>query len=340
MARGKPNPNAGSKQRANQRTSQRTKQPDKPRTTQTNRGNRGRQRTLAAASETNPVQATVSVKLQKHLADLGVASRREIERWIEAGRISVDGKTATLGARVTGAERILVDDKPTGREPRVGETLQPRVLLLNKAEGVICTHKDPEGRRTVFGDLPRLRTGRWVGVGRLDVATTGLLLVTNDGALAHRMMHPSTGLDREYAVRTDGILSDAQIAAMRRGVISDGEKLKFSDIRYFDGSGENHWYHVTLLEGRNHEVRRLFASQDMQVRRLKRVRYGPVLLPSWLRRGKRFELGRQDLKGLYRTLDMPLRLRVGHPVRRGMDRRYAERSVLIPYPVLPQRAPS
>ena len=279
-------------------------------------------------------QAPATVKLQKHLADLGVASRRELERWISAGRISVDGQLATLGLRVTGSERILVDGKPTGREPRAGESLQPRVLLLNKAEGVICTHKDPEGRRTVFADLPRLRTGRWVGVGRLDVATTGLLLVTNDGALAHRMMHPSTGLDREYAVRTNGVLSDAQIAALRRGVVSDGEKLKFSDIRYFDGTGENHWYHVTLLEGRNHEVRRLFASQDMTVRRLKRVRYGPVLLPSWLRRGQRFELKREDLKGLYHTLGLPLHIRVGHPVRRGVDKRYADRSVLLPYPQL------
>jgi len=294
--------------------------------------NRSNRRAPQAANAGGPA---ASVKLQKHLADLGVASRRELERWISAGRISVDGHLATLGLRVTGTERILVDGKPTGREPRAGETLQPRVLLLNKSEGVICTHKDPEGRRTVFADLPRLRTGRWVGIGRLDVATTGLLLVTNDGALAHRMMHPSTGLDREYAVRTDGVLTDAQINAMRRGVVSDGEKLKFSDIRYFDGAGQNHWYHVTLLEGKNHEVRRLFASQEMTVRRLKRVRYGPVLLPSWLRRGQRFELKREDLKGLYRTLGMPLRLRVGHPVRRGVDKRYAQRSVLIPYPQLP-----
>ena len=229
--------------------------------------------------------------------------------------------------RAAPGAKIELDGKPV----RLGPTAQPRALVMNKPEGMICTRRDPEGRRTIFSDLPRLRSGRWIGVGRLDAATTGLLLFTNDGELAHRLMHPSTGLDREYAVRVDGELSDDQLAALKAGITSDGETLRFSDIRYFNGSGRNHWYHVTLLEGRNHEVRRLFASQDVSVGRLKRVRFGPVVLPSWLRRGQRFELNGDDLRSLYRTVGLAMP-NMAKP--RGRSER-AERSVLIPYPELP-----
>lgn len=275
-----------------------------------------------------------SVKLQKFLADAGFGSRRELERWIAAGRVEVNGSKATIGDRVFGNERIAVDGKPLGGRGRK-ENAHPRVLLINKAEGVICTRRDPEGRKTVFADLPNLRSGRWISVGRLDVATTGLLLLCNDGELAHRMMHPSTGLDREYAVRTDVVLEDDQLAALKAGVESDGEVLRFADIRYFDGRGANHWYHVVLLEGRNHEVRRLFASVGAEVGRLKRVRYGPVVLPSWLRRGQRFELNNRDISSLYATLGMEVSLPPEKPARRGDRRNLADRSVLIAYPELP-----
>ena len=285
-------------------------------------------------SEDAPAPLAASVKLQKFLADEGLGSRRELERWISAGRIEVNGAKATLGDRVLGNERIVVDGKPLVGRARSNAS-HPRVLLLNKPEGVICTRRDPEGRKTVFADLPRLRAGRWISIGRLDVATTGLLLMCNDGELAHRMMHPSTGLDREYAVRTDVVLEDEQLAVLKAGVESEGEILRFADIRYFDGRGANHWYHVVLLEGRNHEVRRLFASVGAEVRRLKRVRYGPVLLPSWLRRGQRFELNNQDIGQRYSTLGLSVSLPPEKPSRRGDRRGLAERSVLIAYPELP-----
>jgi len=287
---------------------------------------------VSPAEPARPLAA--SVKLQKFLADAGLGSRRELERWISAGRVDVNGTKATIGDRVFGNERIAVDGKPlAGRSRR--ENSRPRVLLLNKAEGVICTRRDPEGRKTVFADLPNLRSGRWISIGRLDVATTGLLLLCNDGELAHRMMHPSTGLDREYAVRTDVVLEDEQLAALKAGVESDGEVLRFADIRYFDGRGANHWYHVVLLEGRNHEVRRLFASVGAEVGRLKRVRYGPVVLPSWLRRGQRFELNNRDISSLYATLGIEVSLPEEKPNRRGDRRGLADRSVLIAYPELP-----
>ncbi len=282
-----------------------------------------------------PLHASkASVKLHKFLADRGLGSRRELERWIAAGRILVDDKVAPLGTRVFGSERIVVDGKLLSSGATKARPPIPRVLILNKAAGLICTHKDPERRRTVFADLPHLKVGRWIGVGRLDAATTGLLLVTNDGELAHRMMHPSTGLDREYAVRTDSELADEALEALRAGVTSEGQRLRFSDIRYFNGSEHNHWYHAVLLEGRNHEVRRLFASQGVEVLRLKRVRYGPVALPSWLRRGQRFELNNADLKQLYKIMGLRLSLPNKRPQRRGGDRHHADRSVLLPYPEL------
>lgn len=277
---------------------------------------------------------SASVKLHKLLADAGLGSRRELERWIAAGRVEVNGARAKLGDRVDGSERIAVDGKLLGARARSTGS-HPRVLMINKAEGVICTRRDPEGRKTVFADLPTLRGGRWISIGRLDVATTGLLLLCNDGELAHRMMHPSTGLDREYAVRIDTVLEDEQLARLKAGVESDGEVLRFADIRYFDGRGANHWYHVVLLEGRNHEVRRLFASVGAEVRRLKRVRYGPVLLPSWLRRGQRFELNNADVRALYETLGMEVALPAEKSVRRGDRRGLADRSVMIAYPPLP-----
>jgi 23S rRNA pseudouridine2605 synthase len=265
-------------------------------------------------------------KLQKVLADLGYGSRRELEQWIAAGRVTVNNMPAHVGQRVGASDRIRVDGQPV-------RTTRPegvRVLALNKPAGVICTRRDPEGRATVFDDLPPLVRGRWISIGRLDVQTTGLLLLTNDGALAHRMMHPSTGLDREYAVRLRGRLSDEEIAALREGVIVDGERLAFSDIAYYDGSGTNHWYHVALMEGRNREVRRLFEAVGITVSRLKRVRFGPVVLPSFLRSGRRTELSADDVRALYEVLGLP-RPAVARE-RHARDR--GARSLLIPYPKL------
>jgi 23S rRNA pseudouridine2605 synthase len=267
------------------------------------------------------------------LAELGYGSRRKMEQWIAAGRVTVNGEPAHTGQRVTRADAIAVDGGAAHQAPVEAS----RVLVLNKAAGTICTRHDPEGRATIFDDLPALRAGRWISIGRLDVQTSGLLLVTNDGALAHRMMHPSTGLDREYAVRVGGQLTSEEMAALKKGVMVDGELLRFSDIRYYDGSGNNHWYHVVLLEGRNREVRRLFEAVGVVVSRLKRVRYGPVALPSTLRIGQRQELPESDLRALYQLLNLPYTA-PPKPASRGRrpPPEREQRSLLLPYPGLPK----
>jgi 23S rRNA pseudouridine2605 synthase len=209
-----------------------------------------------------------------------------------------------------------------------GRRIAPRIIVMNKAEGVICTRRDAEGRPTCFDPLPRLSGCRWASVGRLDINSSGLLLFANDGALVHRLMHPSTRLDREYAVRVDGVIDAVAERALREGVLLDDDVARFSDIAHHGGSGRNHWYHVTLLEGRNREVRRLMESQGLKVSRLKRVRYGPVLLPSWLRRGEWAELSGGDVKRLYGLAGL-----AAPPLAdRGAGRR--TRSVLIDYPAV------
>ena len=256
-----------------------------------------------------------------------MGSRREIEGWIAAGRIQVNGEVAHVGQRVLVQDEVRVDD----RRIRLGKATNTQVLLLNKAAGTVCARTDPDGRATVFDELPKLKGGRWVSVGRLDIQTTGLLLLTNDGTLANKMMHPSTGLDREYAVRVDAHLSDDQIQQLLAGIQVDDELLRFSDLQYYDGSGRNHWYHVVLMEGKNREVRRLFEAIGCTVSRLKRVRYGPVILPSWLRLGQWASLQTQDLKQLHRLLSLPYK-----PPNNPRQRvpRVAKSSCLLPYPDL------
>ena len=262
-------------------------------------------------------------KLQKVLADHGFGSRRQMERWIAAGRVTVNGRVAGIGARVDDADDIAVDRRKVAR----ASIASCRVIALNKRAGVIVSRRDPEGRPTVFEDLPALRTGRWISVGRLDLQTTGLLLLTTDGDLAHRLSHPSTGIDREYAVRVAGVLDDDSLGRLRSGVEVDGRIESFSDIRYYDGASTNHWYHVVLMEGRNREVRDLFASQGVAVNRLKRVRYGPAILPAWLPRGAWEEMGAADVAQLRATVG----LAPGKPTRR----KQPSRSMLIPYPRVP-----
>ena len=272
----------------------------------------------------------MSDKLQKVLAARGLGSRREMERWIVAGRVAVNGGKATLGRRVSSGDRIAVD----GRQIDQPKPQPVRVLVANKRAGVIVSRHDPEGRTTIFDDLPRLRSGRWIAVGRLDLQTTGLILVTNDGAFAHRLSHPSTGLDREYAVRVRGQLADDDLQTLRHGVVVDGRRESFSDIQYYDGQGENHWYHVVLMEGRNREVRQLFASVGAAVTRLKRVRYGPVALPPWLPRGSWQEMGNRDLQRLRKILGLPPSRKRGRGGQAGRTPRPNERTLLIPYPRL------
>lgn len=265
-------------------------------------------------------------KLQKILAEEGLGSRREMERWISGGRVQVNGQAAHLGQRVGGGDRISVDGKPLRR----GRAGHARVLLYNKPVGEVCTRSDPEGRPTVFDKLPDAGGGRWISIGRLDIATSGLLLLTTDGALANRMMHPSTGLDREYAVRVNGLLSEEQRRAMIDGIVDDGEELAFSDIQHYDGRGTNHWYHVVLLEGKNREIRRLFEHCGLMVSRLKRVRFGPVVLPSRLTRGHSESMSDEDTATLYRTLKLPHR--ESRPAKKKGAGDDKKSSVLIPYP--------
>ncbi|MCY3822052.1 MAG: pseudouridine synthase [Gammaproteobacteria bacterium] len=269
----------------------------------------------------------MSEKLQKVLASHGLGSRRQMEKWIVAGRVVVNGQTATIGDRADATDRVEVD----GRRLTIRGAQVPRVLVMNKRQGVICTRRDPQGRETVFDALPRIREGRWISVGRLDINTSGLLLLTNDGTLAHRLTHPGTGMDREYAVRIQGTLTEEEMESLISGVEIDGEIQRFSDLRYYDGRGSNHWYHAVLMEGRKHEVRNLFLHLGYRVSRLKRVRYGPVVLPSRLRRGQFTEMGPDDLETLYGLLHLPVANLpdAGKPT---------PRSLLIPYPELPVQA--
>lgn len=228
-------------------------------------------------------------KLQKVLARAGKGSRREIEALISEGRVSVDGNVATLGDRVTGREQIRVDGHPVETQPEAEVVC--RVLAYHKPEGEVSTRKDPEGRPTVFDRLPKLQGARWVSVGRLDVNTSGLLMFTTDGELANRLMHPRHEIDREYAVRVFGEVTEAMLQRLRKGVMLEDGMGKFDTIKYQGGEGMNHWFHVTLKEGRNREVRRLWESQEMQVSRLIRVRYGKIELPRNLPRGGWSEMG-------------------------------------------------
>lgn len=240
-------------------------------------------------------------KIQKVLANLGYASRREIERWIEAGRVQVNGQVIALGARVGSDDIISVDGKPVARAASDGET---HVLLYHKTTGEICTRNDPQGRPSVFDKLPRLRKARWIAVGRLDINTTGLLLFTDNGELANRLMHPRYGIEREYAVRVLGQVSPEQLASLQQGVELEDGIARFVKILDAGGSGANHWYHVSLLEGRNREVKRLWAAVGLQVSRLHRIRYGPITLPRSVRLGQFQELDKQATELLLRTVGL------------------------------------
>ena len=224
-------------------------------------------------------------RLQKVLAAGGYGSRREIEEWIAAGRLSVDGTIATLGTRVHGDELIRLDGRKLSTKRLAGAPRQ--ILLYHKPEGQVVTRRDEEGRETVFSRLPRPEQGgRWINVGRLDLNTSGLLIFTTDGELAHRLMHPSTEIEREYAVRVLGEVSEETIAALEHGVELDDGTARFERIKDAGGEGANHWYHVVIKEGRNREVRRLWESQGVTVSRLIRIRFGPITLPRDLRGGR------------------------------------------------------
>lgn len=236
-------------------------------------------------------------KLHKVLAQSGVGSRRDMEQWIADGKVTVNGELAHLGMRVVVGDRVEVDGKP------IRLRIHPpsaRVLAYHKPTGEVVTHQDPEGRPTVFRHLPRLPQGKWLSVGRLDINTEGLLLFTNSGDLANRLMHPRFGVEREYAVRVLGQLDEAQRAQLLAGVEIDGLPAAFRSIEDGGGEGANRWFRVVIAEGRNREVRKLFESVGLAVSRLIRIRYGSVVLPRGLRRGVWVELDEPDLKVIRR----------------------------------------
>ncbi len=234
-------------------------------------------------------------RLQKFLARAGLGSRRQIEDWVRQGRITVNGVAAQLGAQVGAADDIQIDGK---RVSVRADRQRRRVLAYYKPVGEMTTRSDPEGRPTIFERLPPLRDGRWIAVGRLDLTTQGLLLVTNDGELANRLMHPSSQIEREYAVRVLGEVAPEMLKRLREGVTLEDGVARFDDLREAGGEGANRWYHVVLREGRNREVRRLWESQGVTVSRLTRVRYGPVALRRGLHPGRWDELDETQIGAL------------------------------------------
>lgn len=265
----------------------------------------------------------MSEKLQKVLARAGVGSRRQMEKWIEQGRVSVDQRHAKLGDRVDVGQIIRVD----GRVVAGLNNLEScRVLRYYKPEGEMCTRSDPAGRATVFDHLPRLRKGRWVVVGRLDINTVGLLLFTTDGELANRLMHPSQEIEREYAVRVLGQVSDTMLRRLVAGIRLDDGPARFDSIRDAGGEGANHWYRVTLREGRKREVHNLWQAVGIKVSRLIRVRYGPIRLPRSLRSGKWDELSRPEIAALRTAAGLePMDSSRRHPVAGGPARSRRQR---------------
>ena len=271
-------------------------------------------------------KATEPQRVQKLLATLGLGSRREIEGWIAQGRLTINGARAQPGAHATARDRIALDGKPLALEA-AENTPAPRVLIYHKPAGEVSTRRDPEGRPTVFDRLPRLKGARWIAVGRLDIDTSGLILFTTDGVLARALMHPSSALDREYAVRVRGVPAPGSLDALTHGVQLDDGPAHFDSLVEEGGEGSNRWYRVTLREGRKREVRRLWETTGCTVSRLIRIRFGPIDLPRALPRGGTRELTPAARDALYTAVklgkpapDRPAR------ARRGSVRRKKARS--------------
>ena len=238
----------------------------------------------------------MSERIQKVLARAGIGSRRTIESWISAGRVEVNGQTATLGDRVGPDDRLLLDGKPVKHDWRSAPAF--KLLAYYKPEGEICTRHDPEGRKNVFDQLPRLKQGRWVALGRLDINSQGLMLFTTDGELANKLLHPSAGIEREYAARVRGRIGAAERDKLLKGIELEDGPARFNSIQDAGGEGSNHWYHVIITEGRQREVRRLFEALGLTVSRLTRVRFGPIQLPRGRRTGEYWDLSKEERAAL------------------------------------------
>jgi len=240
-------------------------------------------------------------KLQKVLARAGIGSRREMERWIEQGRVKVNDNVATIGDRVSDKDKIKVDNKFISQ----GRTqVTQRVIAYHKPVGEVCTRDDPEGRKTIYSNLPNLKSGRWISIGRLDLNTSGLLLLTTDGELANKLMHPSSEIEREYAVRILGEVSPEIMKELKTNVPLEDGDAHFIDVKAAGGQGANHWYHVILKEGRNREVRRLWEYFGFAVSRLMRIRYGNIHLERRVRPSKSEDLSEQEIIELYKSVGL------------------------------------
>jgi 23S rRNA pseudouridine2605 synthase len=242
-------------------------------------------------------------RLHKLLALAGLGSRRDMEELIASGRITINGKTAQVGAGVVPTDVVRLDSRPL-RLPFEPEL--PRVLLYHKPEGEIVSQDDPEKRSTVFDKLPHIRGGKWIAIGRLDMNTSGLLMFTTSGELANHFMHPRYEVEREYAVRIFGELTEGQMLQLTQGIELEDGPASFDLIQPQGGEGSNHWYQVVLREGRNREVRRLFEAFQLPVSRLIRVRFGPVNLPPRLKRGMMMELEHKEIIGLLEWAGLPV----------------------------------
>jgi len=256
----------------------------------------GAPRRTSGAGKRSATMPEASVKLQKALADAGFGSRRELEEWIAAGRVSVNAQPAHIGQRIGTADKVRVNGKLV--HLRFAAERRQRVLLYHKPEGEIVSRDDPQGRPSVFDKLPRMRGGRWIAVGRLDFNSCGLLLLTNDGALAERLMHPRSEIEREYAVRVVGELSQQNKLRLTEGVELEDGLAHFGRLIDGGGEGTNRWYRITIAEGRNREVRRMFEAVGVTVSRLMRVRYGPIQMPPRLKRGMVLELEPAEVAAL------------------------------------------
>jgi len=245
----------------------------------------------------------MSERIQKVLARAGYGSRRGLETMIKDGKVTVNGAVAALGDQISFGDTVKLEGRILSPKRLWQQTAQ-QVILYNKPVGEVCTRNDPEGRRTIFQSLPAPEQGRWVSVGRLDINTSGLIILTTDGELANTLMHPSNEMDREYAVRVLGEVTTDMMQTLRDGVELEDGKAQFADIQPAGGEGANSWFHVVIQEGRNREVRRLWESQGVQVSRLMRVRYGPVIIPKQLKMGKWMMLQDGDLEMLYEEVGL------------------------------------
>ena len=261
-------------------------------------------------------------KIQKVLARAGYGSRREIERWIEQGRIKINGSLATLGDRITANDHVLLDGKPLRKLQHLPRL---RVIAYHKPEGEVCTRHDPEGRTTIYEHLPHLQNGRWISVGRLDLNTSGLLLLTTDGELANRLMHPSREIEREYAVRVLGEVSNNTLQQLQNGVELDDGPAHFERILDAGGQGRNHWYHVTLKEGRNREVRRMWEAFDLTVSRLLRIRFAFIELQRSLRPGKWRDLTDKEVSRLLELAGMARQTSPNEQKARGSKKKHKKK---------------